>query len=73
MKKFVFGGMLAVIGLVFAAICFVHALCNPCNYNGIDGLMGAFLGANTLIPFVLSLLVMTAGAAICGCEAYRRK
>ncbi|MBU5626312.1 hypothetical protein KQI82_05170 [Oscillibacter sp. MSJ-2] len=73
MKKFVFGVMLAVIGLMFAAICFVHALCNPWNYNGIDGLLGSFLGTDTLIPFVISLLVLIAGVVICGREAYRRK
>ena len=64
-KKMVCGILLTIIGLVFSAFCFITAVQNPWNYNGIDGLLGAFLGTNTLIPFVISFGVMILGLVIC--------
>jgi hypothetical protein len=72
-RRFVFGAMVAAVGLVFSAACFVHALANPGVYNGVDGLRGAFLCAGTLPAFVVSLIVLAAGLALCGFEAYRSK
>lgn len=72
-KKMIFGMLLTVIGAVFTLFCFAYAVSHPWSYNGIDGLLGSFLGTHTLIPFLLSLTVMTAGVAICGWEAYRGK
>lgn len=73
MKKTIFGGLLVIIGLVFSVFCFVYAVINPWNYNGITGLLGSFLGTQTLIPFVISLIVLLTGLFICGYEAYIRK
>lgn len=73
MKKFVFGIMLTVIGLIYSAFCFIYAVMNPWDYNGISGLQGAFLGTETLIPFLVSMTVIIVGLIICGYEAYRRK
>ena len=64
-KKMVCGILLTIIGLVFSAFCFITVVQNPWNYNGIDGLLGAFLGTNTLIPFVISFGVMILGLVIC--------
>lgn len=72
-KKMIFGILLTIIGLSFSAICFVDALLNPCIYNGIDGLLGAFLGQDTLIPFVISFAAMILGVGICYREAFREK
>jgi hypothetical protein len=73
MKKFVFGIMLVIIGFIFTAFCFIHAVLNPCNYNGITGLKGAFLMADTGTPFIISLITMVTGLCICFYEAYIRK
>jgi uncharacterized BrkB/YihY/UPF0761 family membrane protein len=73
MKKFYFGALLTFIGLVFAAICFIFALLNPWDYNGITGLLGSLLGTQTLLPFLISLMVLLMGLYICGKESFRNK
>ena len=73
MKRFIFGILLAVIGLVFSSFSFVWAAVNPWTYNGNDGLLGSFLGTGMLVPFVLTMIVMAIGILICACEAYRKK
>ncbi len=73
MKRFIFGLMLVVIGLVFSAFCFIYAVMHPWDYNGITGLRGAFLGTHTGIPFVISIIVMITGLLICFYEAYMSK
>ena len=50
----------------------LYTLMHPCVYNGIGGLMGAFLGADTLVPFIISTVVMCAGLLLCFIEAYRK-
>lgn len=72
-KKMVCGILLTIIGLVFSAFCFINAVQNPWNYNGIDGLLGSLLGTDTLIPFIISLLVMVLGLAICFWRAFRKE
>ena len=72
-KKMIVGVLLTLIGLVFSAFCFFDAVLNPCNYNGIEGLLGAFLGQHTLIPFIISLAVMAAGLGICFWRAFIHK
>ena len=72
-KKMVCGVLVTVVGLVFSAFCFFYTVMNPCNYNGTGGLMGAFLGADTLIPFIISTAVMCAGLLLCFIEAYRKQ
>lgn len=71
-KKMLFGILLTAIGLIFSVICFINALLHPWNYNGIGGLYGSFLGTQTLVPFVVALLVMCIGLVICYVEAYRK-
>ena len=44
--------MVTVIGLVFSAFSFIYAALNPWNWNGIDGLLGSFLGTHMLLPFL---------------------
>lgn len=72
-KKMIFGILLTIIGLFFTAFCFVDAVLNPCIYNGIDGLLGAFLGQDTLIPFVISFVIMILGLGICFWRAFRKE
>lgn len=69
-NKMVFGVLLTVVGLVFAAISFIYAALNPWNWNGIDGLLGSFLGTHMLIPFIIGMGAMIAGLVICFKEAY---
>ena len=70
-KKMVCGILLTIIGLVLSSFCFINALLNPWNYNGIDGLLGSFLGTNTLIPFIISFVVMILGLVICFWRAFK--
>ncbi|MDD3346742.1 hypothetical protein [Oscillibacter sp.] len=71
MKKFVFGFLVALIGLVFSAFGFIYAIMHPGTYNNIGGLLGSLLCADLLTPFIVSMAVMIAGLAICAYEAYR--
>ena len=72
MKRMVFGALLTLVGLLFSAFCFIHAILNPVSLNGVEGLMSAFICWHTLVPFILSVAVMCAGLAICGWEAFRK-
>lgn len=72
-KKMVCGILLTIIGLVFSAFCFIYAVMNPWSYNGIEGLLGSLLGTNTLIPFIISLVVMVIGLGICFWIAFRNE
>lgn len=73
MKKFIFGGLITLIGLTFTTFTFVYASLNPWNYNGITGLLGTFLGTGMLITFIISIIIMLTGLSICGYEAYRKQ
>ena len=72
MKRMIFGVLLTLIGLLFSAFCFIHAILNPVSLNGVEGLMSAFIYHHTLVPFILSSVVMCAGLVICGREAFRK-
>ena len=52
--KLLCGLLLTLVGLVFSSFCFIYAVMNPWNYNGINGLLGSFLGTQTLVPFIIS-------------------
>lgn len=67
------GVMLTVIGFVFSVICFINALLHPWNYEGIEGLLGSLLGTDTLVPFIISLVVMALGLLICFWSAFRKE
>lgn len=71
-KKMAFGILITIIGLVFSAFCFIYAVMHPYNYDGIEGLFGAFLGTDTLFPFIIATIVMCVGIIICFWEAYRK-
>ena len=71
MKRMIFGILVTAIGLAFSMFCFVHAVLNPVTLNGADGLLSAFISHYTLVPFILSTVVMCAGLAFCGWEAFR--
>lgn len=45
--KLLCGLLLTLVGLMFSSFCFIYAVMNPCNYNGINGLLGSFLGTQT--------------------------
>lgn len=68
-----FGILITLIGLVFSAFSFIYAAINPWNYNGIEGLLGAFLGTDMLLPFIIGTAIMIAGLVICFKEAYGKK
>lgn len=72
MKKTIFGVLVTVIGLTFSIITFTYAALHPWNYDGIDGLLGSFLGTHMLVPFIISVIVMMVGLIIVWCEAYRK-
>ena len=72
MKRMVFGTLLTLVGLLFSPFCFIHAVLNPVSLNGVEGLMSAFLYHHTLVPVILSSVVMCAGLVICGWEAFRK-
>jgi len=71
-NKMIFGVLVTVIGLVFSAFSFIYAALNPWNWNGIDGLLGSFLGTHMLLPFLIGTAAMIAGLVICFLEAYRK-
>lgn len=70
MTKMILGVLITVIGLVFSAFSFIYAAMNPWNWNGIDGLLGSFLGTRMLIPFLMGVCVMIIGLIICFKEVY---
>ena len=72
MKRMVFGALLTLVGLLFSSFCFIYAVLNPVSLNGVEGLMSAFICHHTLVPFILSSVVMCAGLVICGWEAFRK-
>ncbi|CVI72775.1 hypothetical protein NDGK_02708 [Clostridiales bacterium CHKCI001] len=72
MKKFICGIILCVIGFMFSFVCFIRTIYNPFMvYNDSEGLLASFLGNNTLLPFIISMLVLIAGVSICIYEAYK--
>ena len=71
LKKFICGIILCIIGFMFAFVCFIRTLYKPFYYNGREGLLASFLGNNTLLPFIISMLVLIAGVSICIYEAYK--
>jgi uncharacterized BrkB/YihY/UPF0761 family membrane protein len=73
MKRFLFGVLVSFIGFVSFLFCFIYAITNPWNYNGITGLLGSLLGTGLLVPFIISLVVLAAGLIISCYEAYRRE
>ena len=44
----------------------------PCNYKGINGLLGSFLGTQTLVPFIISTAAMCAGLILCFYVAFHK-
>lgn len=64
--------LLTGIGLTFSAICFLTAVCNPWNENGIDGWLGSLLGTHTFCLFILSFVAMIGGLGICFWLAFRK-
>lgn len=73
MKKFIFGIILSVIGLIYSFACFVYAVLNPCTVNGQGGLLVSFSENDVLIPFLIATLILSIGVLICGYEAYRKQ
>ena len=72
-EKMLFGTLVTIIGLVFSGFSFIYAALNPWNYNGIDGLLGSFLGTHMLLPFVLGMIILVIGLVLCYKAAYGKK
>ena len=64
--KLLCGLLLTLVGLVFSSICFIYAVMNPWNYNGINGLLGSFWYP-TLVPFIISTAAMCAAHPLLLC------
>ena len=73
MKKFIFGILVFLLGLVAMILNYIYAMINPWDYNGITGILGSLLGTNTLGTFIISIIVIICGLSICWFEAYKRK
>jgi len=73
MKRFIFGLIIFLLGAVVSVFNYIDAVLNPCTYNGIDGLEGAFLSRGTLDITIFSMIVLLVGLCICGFEAFRKK
>lgn len=73
MKKFIFGLIIFLLGAAVSMFNYIDAVLNPCYYNGIRGLQGAFLGRETLGMTIVSVIVMLISLGICGFEAYKKK
>ncbi|OPX44082.1 hypothetical protein CLHUN_18780 [Ruminiclostridium hungatei] len=73
MKRFIFGLIIFLFGAVIFVFNYIDAVLNPCNFNGIGGLKGAFLGRGTLDITVISVVVLLVGLGICGFEAFRKR
>lgn len=65
--------MIFCFGAIMMAITFTYTIMNPGIYNDIGGLLGSFLCADTLIPFIVFTIVTAIGLVICWYEAYYRK
>lgn len=72
MKKFIFGILIFLLGLVMMILNYIFAMINPWDYNGITGILGSLLGTNTLGIFIFSILVIICGLYICWLEAYKK-
>lgn len=72
MKKFVFGILIFLLGLVMMILNYIYAMINPWDYNGITGILGSLLGTNTLGTFIISIIVIIFGLCICWLEAYKK-
>ena len=70
MKKIVFGTLITFVGIVLSVCCFIHASNHPWTHNGIDVLLGSFLGTETLVPFIMGIVLILAGLVICFIESY---
>lgn len=73
MKRFFFGLIIFLLGAIVSVFNYIDAVLNPCTYNGIGGLEGAFLGRGTLGITIFSVIVLLVGLCICGFEAYKKK
>ncbi len=73
MKKFLFGLIVFLLGAVVSVFNYIDAILNPCIYDGIGGLQGAFLGRGTLSITIAFVIIMLIGLGICGFEAYKKK
>ncbi|MBQ7934165.1 MAG: hypothetical protein IJ327_05205 [Lachnospiraceae bacterium] len=65
-KKMIFGILITIVGLVFAGFFIFYAAMEPYAY----GLWDSLKGNEVMIPFIISMVVMCSGIAICFIEAY---
>ena len=72
MKKAHLGMLLFVSGGIGFLVLSLYLSANPHIYNEIDGILGALLGNELLVPYAIFCLLGIAGLAICIYEAYFR-
>jgi uncharacterized BrkB/YihY/UPF0761 family membrane protein len=72
-KRMIFSVLLTVIGFVFSLVCFIFVLIKEETEYGSIGLYNIFAETGTLIPFIISAVVMCIGLVLCFKEAYQEK
>ena len=73
MKRVIFGSLVTIVGIILSACCFSYAAQHPWSYNGIEGILGSFLGTQMIIPFIVGGVLTVVGLVICFVEAYIKK
>jgi len=73
MKRVIFGSLVTIVGIILSVCCFSYAAQHPWSYNGIEGILGSFLGTQMIIPFIVGGVLTVVGLVICFVEAYIKK
>jgi ABC-type Fe3+ transport system permease subunit len=72
-KKMITGVLMTIMGFVVSLVCFIYVLiAEETTYGGI-GLFNIFIETGTLIPFIVSAVVMCIGLVLCFMEAYQER
>ena len=73
MKRVIFGSLVTIVGIILSVCCFSYAAQHPWSYNGIEGILGSFLGTQMIIPSIVGGVLTVVGLVICFVEAYIKK
>ena len=73
MKRVIFGSLVTIVGIILSVCSFSYAAQHPWSYNGIEGILGSFLGTQMIIPFIVGGVLTVVGLVICFVEAYIKK
>ncbi len=72
MKKMLFGMFLTTISAIYSLVLLVTATDHPVTYNGADGLYANLRGNGLFVPFLVSVVLVFVGIALCMIEAHRK-